>query len=124
VVLGERERAAALYHQMLKAVATGTVLTLHGHHRLLQTAAGIAAAAGGQWERAEQHFETALRQAEEIPFRCEQAEARRWFAHMLLDRDAPGDAARARRYLDEAIVIYRQIGMPKHVELAAGLLQR
>jgi hypothetical protein len=41
---------------------------------------------------------------------------------MLLDRDAPGDAARARRYLDEAIAIYRQIGMPKHVELAAGLL--
>jgi hypothetical protein len=43
---------------------------------------------------------------------------------MLLDRAAPGDATRARRYLEDAIAIDRQIGMLKHVEVAAGLLSR
>jgi hypothetical protein len=41
---------------------------------------------------------------------------------MLLDRDAPGDRDKAFRLLTEAIAMYRQIGMPKHVEMAEALL--
>ncbi len=94
------------------------------HEVLLQKVAGIAAAAGEQWEQAEQHFETALRQAHEIPHRIEQPEVRRWYARMLIDRDAPGDREKAHKLLAEAIESYRQIGMPKHLELAEKLLSR
>ena len=42
---------------------------------------------------------------------------------MLLDRDGPGDRDKARQLLTEAIAMYRQIGMPKHVEMAEALLR-
>jgi hypothetical protein len=41
---------------------------------------------------------------------------------MLIDRDAPGDRDKAFRLLTEAIAAYRDIGMPKHVEMAEGML--
>ena len=85
--------------------------------------AGIAAAAAGQWEKAEEHYKTALRQAHELPHKIEQPEVRRWYARMLLDRDAPGDRDRARELLTEAIEMYRRIGMPKHVQMAERMLR-
>ena len=120
-VLREGEAAAELYPLALEAIETGTVVSWYGH-RLLQTVAGIAAAAGGRWEQAETHYQTALKQAHEIPFRSEQAEVRRWYAQMLLDRTAPGDCDKARTLLGEAIEMYRTIGMPKHLEMAESLL--
>src|SRR3972149_5902988 len=48
---------------------------------------------------------------------------RRWYAPMLIDRDGPGDRAKARELLTEAIAMYRQIGMPKHVEMAETMLR-
>jgi AcrR family transcriptional regulator len=38
-------------------------------------------------------------------------------------RDAPGDRDKARELLTEAIAMYREIGMPKHVEMADALLE-
>ena len=101
---------------------TGTVVSPHSH-RLVQTIAGIAAAAGGQWEQAETHYKTALNQAHEIPFRSEQPEVRRWYAQMLLDRNATGDREKARTMLGEAVEMYQTIGMPRHVEMAKEMLK-
>jgi len=42
---------------------------------------------------------------------------------MLLDRNRPGDREKARELLTEAIAMYRQIGMPKHVGMAEALLR-
>ena len=120
-VLGEREEAAKLYPLVLEAIDTGTLIRW-ADVRLLQTVAGMAAAAGAQWEKAEEHYRTALRQAHEIPHKIEQPEVRRWYARMLLERDAPGDRDKAFRLLTEAIAMYRDIGMPKHVEMAEALL--
>ena len=89
---------------------------------LLQTVAGVAAACGGQWERAEEHYQTALRQAHDLPYVMEQPEVRRWYARMLIDRNAPGDRDKAGELLTEAIAMYRRIGMPKHVEMAEALM--
>ena len=86
-VLGEREAAAELYALALELVETGTIVS-QATRRLAQTVAGIAAASGRQWDQAETHYQTALRQAHEIPFRSEQPEVRRWHAQMLLDRMA------------------------------------
>ena len=64
---------------------------------------------------AEQHFTTALEQAHEIPFRMEQPETLRWYAWMLLDRTQPGDKDKATTLLGEAIEMYGELGMPRHV---------
>jgi len=42
---------------------------------------------------------------------------------MLIARDGPGDRDKAFRLLTEAIAMYREIGMPKHLEMAEGLLR-
>ena len=120
-VVGERREAHALYATVLQLAERRISTLLAG---LVQTAAGIAAACGGEWDRAEQHYQTALRQAHEIPHKIAQPEARRWYAQMLLDRNAPGDRERARTLLGEAIEMYRTIGMPKHLEIAERMLGR
>jgi len=121
-VLAERDEAAQLYPLVLEGVDTGTLMRWPDG-RLLQSVAGMAAAAGKQWDKAEEHYQNALRQAHELPVVIEQPEVRRWYARMLIDRDAPGDRDKARELLTEAIAMYRRIGMPKHIEMAEALLR-
>ena len=113
VMFGERSQAAELYPLVCELVDTGA-LVLWPISRFTQTIAGIAAAAARHWEAAENHFQTALRQAESIPHRLEQAEIRRFHAMMLLDRSAPGDREEARRLLGEARETYTRIGTSPH----------
>ena len=120
-VLGERREAAALYFAAKDSVDDGCLMWGTG---LTERRAGIAAACGEQWEVAEQHFEASLQQVHEIPFRVEQPEVRRWYAWMLLDRNQAGDKEKATTLLNEAIEMYKEIGMPRHVELAEELLGR
>ena len=84
--------------------------------------AGIAAAGGERWDAAQEHFETALEEAHELPHVVGQPEVRRWYARMLLDRDAVGDQDMARTLLGEATATYRAIGMPKHLEMVEKML--
>jgi hypothetical protein len=121
VILGEHSKAGELYPLARELVETGAVV-LWPIFRFSQTVAGIAAAAARQWEDAEDHFQIALRQAESIPHRLEQAEIRRFHAMMLMDRAASGDRQRARRLLGEAREIYEQIGMPRHIGITDALL--
>ena len=83
-----------------------------------------AAAAAHGWKAAEDHFQTALQQAESFPNRLEQAEIRRFHAMMLIDRAAAGDREKAQTMLREALESYTQIGMPRHVEMVQALLAR
>ncbi len=85
-VLRQLEEATKLYSLVLEAIETGALVRPFADG-LLQTVAGMAAAAGGHWEKAEEHYRTALRQAHEIPHNIEQPEVRRWYARMLIDRD-------------------------------------
>jgi tetratricopeptide (TPR) repeat protein len=120
-VLGERQKAAALYHLVLELLATGAVW-LWTAPRFVRTVAGVAAAAAGEWTVAEHHFEVALQQAEMFPNRLEQVDIRRFRAMMLLDRGAGADRATARSLLDEAGESYARFGMPRHHELTDRLL--
>ena len=45
----------------------------------------------------------------------EQPETLRWYAWMLLDRNQPGDKDKATTLLGEAIEMYGELGMPRHV---------
>jgi tetratricopeptide (TPR) repeat protein len=122
-MIGERGRTAELYplvRELLEAGVKCTALEI----RFPETVAGIAAGAAGDWERAEQHFLAARKQALELPHRLEEAEVRRFHSMMLIDRAASGDRERARRLLGEALVTYTRIGMPRHVKLTRNLLDQ
>jgi hypothetical protein len=119
-MLRENAACAAFYPLAAEFVASGVVLTVF-QGRLTQRVAGIAAAAGENWAAAEAHFGTALRQADELPHRLEYAETRRFYAQMLLERDAPGDAELARAMLAEARARYECLGMHRHVDLVRAL---
>ena len=87
VILGEQSQAGQLYPLARELVGTGAVV-LWPNFRFTQTIAGIAAAAARHWEAAEGHFQIAMQQAESFPFRLEQAEIRRFYGAMLMDRRA------------------------------------
>jgi len=124
LVLGERAAAAELYPLVCWcAERTGSVILMQPDERLLERAAGMAAAAGANWAVAEAHFTTALEQAQSFPHRPEQAQTRRVYADMLLRRDGAGDRERARRLLAEAEDLYQAMGMPKHAAMAEALLR-
>ena len=114
-ILGERAAAGTLYLLVAEGLGTGVVMSRH--LRLWQMVAGIAASCGEHWDPAQDHFETALSQAHELPHKIAQPETRRWYAQMLLDRNAPGDRDKVRTLLGEATEMYRAIGMPKHLEM-------
>src|SRR5262249_15056351 len=57
---------------------------------------GMLAACLGRWDDAERHFTDALAMNERLGARPYVVHTRRAWAAMLLDRNAPGDAARAR----------------------------
>jgi tetratricopeptide (TPR) repeat protein len=121
VILGERSQAGQLYPLVVELVGTGAV-ALWPISRFTQTIAGTAAAAAGQWDAAEEHFQIALRQAGSFPSRLEQAEIRRFRAMMLMDRAVAGDHERAQTLLREAQESYTDIGMPRHIAMTQTLL--
>jgi tetratricopeptide (TPR) repeat protein len=121
VMLGEHSQAGHFYPLARELIDTGAVV-LWPIFRVTQTIAGIAAAAARQWEAAEEHFQIAMQQAESFPYRLEQAEIRRFHVMMLKDRAGPGDRERAQTLVREALETYRQIGMPRHVEMTRALL--
>jgi hypothetical protein len=121
VILGEHSQAGELYPLVRELLATGAFL-FWPICRFTQTVAGIAAAAAHEWETAEDHFRTALQQAESLPHGLEQAEIRRFHAMMLMDRAAPDDRKRARRMLADARETYTRIGMHRHSEITQALL--
>jgi hypothetical protein len=97
VILGENSQAGQLYPLARELVDTGAVV-LWPIFRFTRTVAGVAAAAAGQWEAAEDHFQTASRQAESVPHRVEQAEILRFHAMMLIGRSPQVIAARRASY--------------------------
>ncbi len=120
VELGRLDEVAALYPLTLEALETGAVIGRD--FSMWEAVAGMAAAAGEQWETANTHFQTALRQAEVIPNKIGQPEVRRAWARMLIQRGGPGDKDQARTLLDKAIELYDELGMPKHLEMAMQML--
>ncbi len=120
-VLGEREKVAALHHLVLELLTTGAVWTWTAP-RFVRTAAGIAAAAAGEWTAAEHHFEVASQQAGVFPQWLEQVDIRRFRAMMLLDRARASDRATVRALLGEAAEHYGRFGMPRHRALTERLL--
>ena len=117
--LGRRDQAATLHPAMDALAASGLVM----HYSLTRTNAGIAAAAAGEWAVAEQHHRTAMTQAETLGLHVAAADAREWYARMLLARGAPGDRARASPLLAEAVARYDALGMPAFAQRVRSLAE-
>ena len=115
-LLGRLEEAAALESHAERVVADGPLCVYSQH--LFRTTAGIAAASGRNWTRAEEHHRIAIHQADSAPYRLAQPIARSWYADMLLSRDMPGDQERARELLSEALDLYDSMGMAWHARKA------
>jgi class 3 adenylate cyclase/tetratricopeptide (TPR) repeat protein len=79
--------------------------------RLVETRAGLVAAATRRWTEAERQFAIAREVAEQMSNRLELADLRRLHARMLLDRGGSGDHERAAEMLEEALAAYRAFGM-------------
>jgi eukaryotic-like serine/threonine-protein kinase len=92
--------------------------------RLVETRAGLGAAATGRWEEAERQFAIARRVAEQMSNRLELADLRRFHARMLLDRGSNGDHARAAEMLDEAFSAYRTFGIRAYAAEVERLLSQ
>lgn len=120
VSLGRREEAAALRPLTEELVRTGVWVS----RALLpfRTAAGLAAACAGDWSAAEEHHLAAIHQTDTAPYRVSQPMAREWYATMLIERNGPGDAAKARGLFREALAMYESMGMAFHGNRAGARL--
>lgn len=117
---GRREEAAGLQVEAekiaLEWVCGGSVPA--------RTVAGIAAACGLNWSRAEEHHRAAIARMDEIPDLTAQPIARYWYADMLAERGGPGDLESARLFLDRVIVKSEAIGLALYARLARERLAR
>jgi tetratricopeptide (TPR) repeat protein len=118
VVLGKLEQAAELLPAIEQCIhRTGIVCIEFRGGRLVKRSAAIAAAAAGDWTRAEQYFREALHDAETIPHVVERAHTLRFHGSMLLETGEQSSSARAKSYLQEARAAYVKLGMPRHVAI-------
>ena len=120
-ILGWSEAARVLY-PLIAERAEGLPLADFFDLALAQRIAGMAAAAAGLWDQAEDHFERASRQVDEFPNRVDRPPVLHWHAKMLLDRGDTADRERARGMLVEALAGYRELGMPTYAAMVEALL--
>jgi tetratricopeptide (TPR) repeat protein len=89
-----------------------------------ETVAGIAAHAAGLRDRARDHFETAIRQADALPHRLLQPTARYWYGRLLVDDPHPAEQARGRALIEAAATDFRSLEMVTFAILAEQFLRR
>jgi tetratricopeptide (TPR) repeat protein len=120
-VRGEREACAAYYDVMVQLEAAGTHLAWN--RGLVSTLAGVTAAAGGQWSKAEAHFKTSEEFIERYDLDLAAAELLRWRAQAQLWQNESDERNQAEALLERAAEAYRTLGMPRHVALTLRHLQ-
>jgi class 3 adenylate cyclase/tetratricopeptide (TPR) repeat protein len=120
-VLNEQEELERLA-PLMELALTNSVVLRWPTDRLCETVAGMSASARGEWRAAEEHYARAMRLAEAVPHRVEQAEVRRLWAEMLVRRGRRSDRVGAAQLAGEARTLYGRLGMPRHETLCAETL--
>jgi tetratricopeptide (TPR) repeat protein/predicted Ser/Thr protein kinase len=123
MLIDERERCGALYPLTLDYIRTGQVagLTAVGPGTP-QLAAALAADAAGLVDQSREHFETALRQAREVPIRILQPTVLYWYGRSLSTASDGADRLRGRAMVEAALTDFRVLEMVLHANLAEQLL--
>jgi class 3 adenylate cyclase/tetratricopeptide (TPR) repeat protein len=120
---GLYEQVAALLPRVEKIVTIGRRwITFDG--RLVETRAGLAAAAARRWDDVERYFASARELAEQMPNHLELADLGRLHARVLMQRGGLEDRARAAEMLQEALAAYRSFGMSSYATEAERLLEQ
>jgi tetratricopeptide (TPR) repeat protein len=118
--------AAALLYPLLKPVAgqvamvANTVLCLGS----FAYPCGLLATCLERWEEAEQYLEQALAMNAKFGARPYLVRTRCGYATMLLDRNAPGDMARAADLIDAGLAEAQRLGMDREVVRFGRLQER
>jgi class 3 adenylate cyclase len=120
--LRDRRVASACYDQMLpyaeRNVVVGGGWSCEGSASLYL---GYLARFLDRFERAEEHFRTALRMNESIDARPFVAESKVGYAELIAERDGAAGERRASELLDSGLEMAREIGMAALVERAFAL---
>jgi class 3 adenylate cyclase len=123
--LRERSVAATAYEQMLpyadRNVVVGGGWSCEGSTSLYL---GYLAAFLGRYERADEHYRTALRMNESIAARPFVAETQVAWAELIAERDGAAGERRASELADAGLEVAREIGMAGLVERAFALKMR
>jgi tetratricopeptide (TPR) repeat protein/tRNA A-37 threonylcarbamoyl transferase component Bud32 len=117
-------RCGELYPSCVSYLGTGVTDMWSIVPQNPQTVAGIAAHAAGLRDRARDHFETAMRQADELPLRLLQPTARYWYGRLLVDDPHPTEQARGRAMIAAAATDFRSLEMVTYANLAEQLLRQ
>ena len=122
--MNEGQRVAA-YPPCVAYLGTGVMINyssiLPGNP---ETVAGIAAHAAGLHQRARDHFEAAIRQADELPLRLLQPTARYWYGRLLVEDPHTAEQARGRAMIEAAATDFRSLEMITYANLAEQLLRQ
>ncbi len=123
-IIGERDRCGALYPLMRGYIQTGQVATLTalgpGNPQLV---AALAADAAGLVDQSREHFETALRQAREVPIRILQPMVLYWYGRSLSAAADSANRLRGRAMVEAALTDFRALEMVLHANLAEVFLR-
>jgi tetratricopeptide (TPR) repeat protein len=124
-LLGDEARAGTLYDRLLpfsdRLVVVGIGQFCLGS---VSRSLAVLAAAMRRWDDAERHFEQALAVNEGIGARSFVVRTQRAYAAMLLDRNHPGDAARAGELIQRALETTAELGMGLESERLRQLAAR
>jgi len=121
---GERDRCGALYPLTIDCIHTGGALTyLTVGPSNPQLAAALAADAAGLADQAREHFETALRQARDVPIRILQPTVLYWYGRALSAATDTADRSRGRAMAEAALTNFRALEMVLHANLAEEFLR-
>ncbi len=122
--IGDRERLAGLYPLTLASVQNGRVYTtVTVGPSSPQLAAALAADAAGLVVQSREHFETALRQAHEIPIRILQPTVLYWYGRSLSSGEDVAERTRGRGMVEAALTDFRALEMVLHANLAEQFLR-
>ena len=88
-----------------------------------QLAAALAADAAGLVDQSREHFETARRQAHEVPIRILQPTVLDWDGRSLSTAADAGDRERGRAMVEAALIDFRSLEMVLHANLAEEFLR-
>jgi class 3 adenylate cyclase/tetratricopeptide (TPR) repeat protein len=112
--LHDRSAAAVLYER-LRPLADQVLAAVVGCAGSFALWCGMLAACLGRWDDAERHFADALAMNERLGARPYAVRTRRAWAAMLLDRGAPGDAARVQELIAAGLAEARTLGMAREI---------
>jgi tetratricopeptide (TPR) repeat protein len=122
-LIGDRDRCGAFYPLTLDYIRTGQVYTVVSFPGNPQLVAALAADAAGLVDQSREHFETALRQAREVPVRILQPNVLYWYGRSLATAADSADRLRGRAMVEAALTDFRTLEMVLHATLAEQFLR-